>query len=116
MGFLPWQGSTSGRGWTGRGRQPSCSQASKGQEKHVGRSPTPPNTPKVSPHQGKSPFVDTQLPHQTLHWPELLRTSLISDFYGILAVGEAKPTQRGLPGAAEARREPRHYLGTATRC
>lgn len=82
MEFLPWQGSTSGWGWTAHGCQPSCSQASKGQEKHVGGSPTPPNTPKVSLHQCKSPFVDTQLPHQTLHWPELLHTTLIPDFMG----------------------------------
>lgn len=62
--------------------QPSCSQARKGQEKHLSGNPTPPNTPKVSLHRCKSPFIDTELPHQTLHWPELLHTTLTPTFMG----------------------------------
>lgn len=97
MGLPPWRGSPSAWGWTGFQKATET----------LSGSPTPPNTPKVSPHQCKSPFIDTELPQQSLHWPELLLTPTTRGFYGMLAAGEAKPTRRGLP---------RHYLGTARRC
>lgn len=59
--------------------QPICSQPSKGQEKHLSGTPTPPNTPKVSLYHCKSPFIDTQLPQQTWHWPDHLNPRCLRD-------------------------------------